>query len=147
MAEKPIMKFSKAHQFHILKDLFAYARSEGFTNGELQGCKTYLKKQRTKYPRNNREWRVMTHHFSRKDWDKHTTDPEWYSTRILQIKRDRGDWLARIIDTQGYGWTWARNDFSDGSWSNPIVHIDSRKPNVVKVWERPPEMDPDYLEI
>jgi hypothetical protein len=114
---------------------------------DLNRVRQYLKEMRVKYPRNNREWRSVTVRFSRKNWSKHLEDPGWYSTRLFQIKRVRGEWVARIVDTKGDGWMWARSEFTGVSWKDPVIVTDSRKPKPPKVWEVRPEDDPDWLEI
>jgi hypothetical protein len=130
MAEYPTARNSKdanltcntPHIFHTLREVFAYAHSNGFNSIDVSTVRHRLKetreKQKTTY-RTLRDWKAMVIKHERKDWFE--TNSGVTPVKILQIKRRMGDWIVRIIDTDECGWRYGLS-WDMGSWSKPITH-------------------------
>jgi hypothetical protein len=150
----PDFKSRRAVRFSTLKEVLAYAAKNGFTQHEVWQLRKTIQNNRLKNPKRSSEWRAVNFHHTRKDWFENNANPDMVkkghkkgrNTKVLtiQIKRDHGTWLTRLIDTDELNFVWSR-DFNIPSWDNPQIILHKQKPKVIH--EPRPEQDPDYLEI
>ena len=140
--------YNLPHQFHTLHDVFAYAFSVGMPPTEMMHVRKTLYNARKKYPRDLRNWKAIAIYHHNKGWfeDERKEKRQNRKVDVIQIKRRRGDWVVRHIQTIEKCWHYALG-WEDKKWENIIVHPDSRLTKTEKVWEKRLEQDPDYLEI
>jgi hypothetical protein len=156
MAEHPEYVVKGTFEFGNLKDVYAYARRNGFTQHNVGASRDYLKKQRLKYPKRSDEWTSVMVHHARKDWYENNANPDMVNrghkkgrntkVLVLHIKRKHGKWLARIIESHERDWTWTLQ-LDIKPWDTPIPVVQKRAKKPKPIRDQKPEDDPMYLEI